>query len=329
MPTAKFKMRVSLSNLQADQVKCLSDLRDRVNAELGKKLDEGWAIAKVCSKRMKILPGLIDIDELLVRWPTTSYAEFILANGELYLKKIGMISEHQKYIQKFNQKPPLKEFLDPSKCEACTTFPLTWDIVDPGLFVYLERDEKVSGKSFQIFIKDLTGKTYTLMMQSSDTIEEIKAKVQDKEGISNPQEIRLIWEGKQLDDKCTLSDYKLTLSDYGLGDHSTVHLVLRLRGGMYHRTSGMVDYAELGIEEGESTTIINIKYGPNAMDNIEIELNKGETRESLIERANAKIAEIKALENQIHAIKHAKKKRKTEHDDAYDESKGKPLKRNF
>ena len=65
------------------------------------------------------------------------------------------------------------------------------------------------------------------------------------------------------------------------------------------------------------------------MDNIEIELNKGETRESLIERANAKIAEIKALENQIHAIKHAKKKRKTEHDDAYDESKGKPPKRNF
>jgi ubiquitin C len=223
---------VSLSDLPVIEVKSLIDLQHHVNVQHAdvkcRKIDKGWTVAKVCSKRMKVPSGAINIDKYLGRTISSNndpgYAEFIFAHGEIYVKSVGFISKSSGLISKS------RDF--PSYYEECTAFPLRWDVIDAGLDVHLEPVVRVPEGGFIVHVNERRmGKTYDLGVSSTDTIARLKERILDEldlpivrlqsrmilNGVGHRSS--MIFNGVGLEDGHTLADYSVT-------NDSTLQLVM-------------------------------------------------------------------------------------------------------
>ena len=109
----------------------------------------------------------------------------------------------------------------------------------PGSRLELELDKKRDIEKSIIYVKTLTGKTITVKGHLTMLVEDLKEEIQNIEGIP-PDQQRLIFAGKQLEDD-------RSLAMYGIADGSILHLILRLRGGMYDISSGREDLKELSV----------------------------------------------------------------------------------
>ena len=177
----------------------------------------------------------------------------------------------------------------------CKTFPLAWHDKECGLYVKVGPPS--GEKSIQIFVKTLTGKTTTISIDPCGTIEDVKSFVMEQEGIPADQQC-LVFAGKRLEDGHTLSDYKI-------GKDCTLDLILRLRGGMYHQSSGREGLKTKGKKSPEPTTAVSIKikYGPNKDDEFTIDVKQNSTKKTLLKLINRKLNAIKELQQKIDALK--------------------------
>ncbi|CAF1409673.1 unnamed protein product [Adineta steineri] len=176
-------------------------------------------------------------------WPQTIFVNMLLMDN---IEKLKMrIKQQRPYIDFELKSCIIDPNMEPNitNWKQGTIVKLTEAIISNQLYqsncvilakVIDKETDSGSDRGFWLLVKKVTGETITLNVNSQMNVLTVKKLVEDVEGTLCDHQ-RLIFAGKQLEDDKTLSDYKVS-------EESTLHLILRLRGGMYHFTSGRQDF---------------------------------------------------------------------------------------
>jgi hypothetical protein len=131
-----------------------------------------------------------------------------------------------------------------------TNIPITQSIFTPIKPSYTTPSAIVATipiKPFPVLVKSMTGKNTTVDIHNQMTIEELKLEIENLDGIP-PHQQRLVFNGKEMQDTNKVESYHLKSNDM-------IHIVLRLRGGMFHETSSKKDHVYLGQSQSDAEEI--------------------------------------------------------------------------
>ena len=189
------------------------------------------------------------------------YSLSLTVHGNITIKQI--IQEFQRQIQEIRNKEkeeeeqeiklefPQEENKFYSENQTVLSSNL-WNNILIGYIISKEKESKIvrykssgGAEGMQIYVKTLTGKTITLDVQSSELIEDVKQKIQDREGIP-PEYQALMYAGKRLGNERTLADYNIF-------KESVIHLILNSRGGMFYFVSSREGYNQLNTVDPDVT----------------------------------------------------------------------------